>query len=516
MREQGYVSGEERASAAVLTSHSGFMSPQKSLGCGIGLAAFMAADAQLANALRGDIVNVVTGTFFMVVGLMSIAIAAIRRRGGVRVLIWLGIWSGFFGANEFANASVLSSAAALPHWFEVVRSLVSITTKYLTIVAAGLAFMELTLGALRQYLKALLVVDVAIASVGIGAFFVTGSEDTLLIPNQIMAVAALLALIVVLLVPSWSHRFMAFSGHRALIFGSLVFGAEALYANIARTVGRDIPDILNSAGFAVLLFSLGYVALEMIRSNERRLLAIDSELAIARELQFSILPSGPPDITGLRIAATYEPMTAVAGDFYEFLPVDDHRTGFLVADVSGHGVPAALIASMIKVAAQSVNGSASDPAEVLRRLGGILSSHLRGQFVSAAYLWIDTEGRCARYSAAGHPPLLRWSAADSTLTRIESNGLLFGVRRDCEYPNRNIPLAPGDRFFLYTDGVTEPENAAGEQFGDHKLGEVIRANRQLPAPELSERILSELRSWQPAAQSRQDDITLVVVDVLAN
>ncbi len=207
-------------------------------------------------------------------------------------------------------------------------------------------------------------------------------------------------------------------------------------------------------------------------------------------------------------------MTEVAGDFYEYLPVDDHRAGFLVADVSGHGVPAALIASMIKVAAQSVATFADNPSELLRRLRDIMSAQLQGQFVSAAYLWIDTESRTARYSAAGHPPLLFFSAADNSLSRIESNGLLLGVPIDSVFPTCEIPFAPGDRFLLYTDGLTEPENAAGEAFGDRRVEQILRENTSLPAAELSLLLLSEVRSWQPASTPQQDDITFLVIDVL--
>ena len=292
-----------------------------------------------------------------------------------------------------------------------------------------------------------------------------------------------------------------------------MFAAQALYANLASLTRWNNPAIASSLGFAVLLLSFGYTAVSMIVSDEGRLLSIDKELEIARQLQFSILPASAPEISGLRIAAAYEPMTAVASDLYEFVKVDDQRIGFLVADVSGHGVPAALIASMIKVAAQSVNNCASEPAEVLRRLGDILSSHLCGQLVSAAYLWIDTAARTARYSAAGHPPLLRWRAADATLTRIESNGLLFGVMPGCSYPECEIPLAGGDRFLLYTDGVTEPENAAGEPFGDSKLEQVVRDNRSKNAAELSAHLLAEVRSWQSPSPA-QDDITLIVIDVV--
>jgi phosphoserine phosphatase RsbU/P len=207
-------------------------------------------------------------------------------------------------------------------------------------------------------------------------------------------------------------------------------------------------------------------------------------------------------------------MTAVAGDFYEFVPIAEHRIGFLVADVSGHGVPAALIASMIKVAMHSVDGrSAHDPAEVLRRLGNTLASELRGQLVSAAYLWVDSETRTARYSAAGHPPLLCWRAAEGALTRIESNGLLFGVPVNGDYPTCNMALASGDRLLLYTDGFTEPENAAGESFGDRRLEQLVRDNQSRTGPELSELLLQELRAWQPAGLTQPDDITLIVIDV---
>src|ERR1700747_3760641 len=98
-------------------------------------------------------------------------------------------------------------------------------------------------------------------------------------------------------------------------------------------------------------------------------------------------------------------MAAVPVDFYDFIPVDEKRMGILVADVTGHGVPAALIASMIKVAMQSVMACADEPGEVLRGLNRILYGLLRDQFVSAAYLWLDTGNCKGLYSAAGHPPL---------------------------------------------------------------------------------------------------------------
>jgi serine phosphatase RsbU (regulator of sigma subunit) len=206
-------------------------------------------------------------------------------------------------------------------------------------------------------------------------------------------------------------------------------------------------------------------------------------------------------------------MEAVAGDFCEFIAVDENRTGILVADVTGHGVPAALIAAMIKVAMQSVMHCANDPGEVLRGLNRILSPQLGAHLVSAAYLWLDTENRVGTYSAAGHPPLLQWR--EGKLERIESNGVLLGVLPQPDYPVCGVEIKTGDRFLLYTDGVTEPENTRGDAFGDSKLEQVIRVNHSRSASELTQQVLSEIRQWQPTSVDQKDDITLIVVDIVS-
>jgi sigma-B regulation protein RsbU (phosphoserine phosphatase) len=354
---------------------------------------------------------------------------------------------------------------------------------------------------------------VTIAVVGIGTFVLGGPADKWMFYNNLLAILAMLVLLAVLLLPKFS-KLLVVPNHGILAAATLIFALEVLYTNLSTVLNYRTLPLVDSLGFAALLFSLGYAALEIVSNNERRLLSIETELETARQIQSSILPASVPELANFRIAASYHPMTAVAGDFYQFIHVDGRRVGVLVADVSGHGVPAALIASMIKVAMQSVVASADDPAQVLRSLNRILSTELRGRLTSAAYLWMDGETRSARYSAAGHPPLLCWRNSRGELQHIESNGLLFGVAPDCEYPVRSLTVEPGDRFLTYTDGMIEPENAEGEPFGDRQLEKVVRANRSQPASELSQQLLTELRQWQPPATSQQDDITLIVVDVL--
>ena len=286
----------------------------------------------------------------------------------------------------------------------------------------------------------------------------------------------MLVLLAVVLVPKFS-KFLVMPNHRVLAAGTLIFALEVLYTNLGTVLQYRPLPLVDSLGFAVILFSLGYVALEIVFTNERRLLSIETELETARQIQSSILPARVPELQNLRIAATYHPMTAVAGDFYQFFRSDNNHLGILVADVSGHGIPAALISSMIKVAMQSVAVHADDPAQVLGGLNRILAREAQGQFASAANVWIDTENRNALYSAAGHPPLLCWRNTRGELQRIQSNGLLLGVEPDSEYPVCSVPLEPSDRFMLYTDGVTETKNAAGEEFGNRQLERVVRHNR---------------------------------------
>jgi sigma-B regulation protein RsbU (phosphoserine phosphatase) len=329
--------------------------------------------------------------------------------------------------------------------------------------------------------------------------------------NNVMAICILLPLAVVNGVPGLAKKYLMISSP-ILTLGTTVLAAVALYANIQSFLHLHFRFFIEQVAFGVFILSLGYTMAEKVFADERRLLSIENELAIAREIQASILPSRVPTLPNLRVSAAYHPMTAVAGDFYDFIVVDKNRAGFLVADVSGHGVPAALIASMIKVAMQSVLPCAESPGEVLRGLNRILAGQLRGQFVSAAYLWLDMNSRKALYSAAGHPSLLR--CRQGKLDRIESNGLLLGVLPESEYLACELTLNPGDRFLLHTGGVVEPENAAGRSFGEGRLEQVVRSFEARPPAELSDELLSELRQWQPPSTPQQDDITLIVIDVV--
>jgi phosphoserine phosphatase RsbU/P len=345
-----------------------------------------------------------SGTVFVFIGLMACFLAALRRQRGMRIFVWLGIWSAMYGALLLADSRTL--VAELPRRAQASPLLLTTLIGYLIFPVASLAWLELSAGKMRVFLKTMIGLGLALGILGIGVFFASGDDDRLILPISFVAAAGLVVLIVVLAVPGLSRKYLTLPNRAVVVAGTLIFAMEALYFNIARLLHYQVYRITGTLGLAALLFSLGYVAAQKALAGERRLVSIENELVIAQEIQASILPSKSPEVKGLLIAAAYHPMTAVAGDFYDFIAVDEKRVGILLADVTGHGVPAALIASMIKVATQSVVACADDPGQVMSGLNRVLAGQLRTQLVSAAYLWVDMEKRRAAYSAAGHPPLL--------------------------------------------------------------------------------------------------------------
>jgi phosphoserine phosphatase RsbU/P len=247
----------------------------------------------------------------------------------------------------------------------------------------------------------------------------------------------------------------------------------------------------------------------------QQLLSIQKELETARQIQLSILPSEIPTIEGLDIAARYLPMTAVAGDFYDFIVVDEKRIGILVADVSGHGMPAALIASMLKIALSAQGAHAADPAQVLLGLNQALCGKFQHHYVTAAYLFVDMRKRTLTYAGAGHPPLLLRDGSSKRVRDVAENGLFLGRFPFATYSSVELPLNAGDRALLYTDGIPETTNPAGVEFGNGCLKQFLAVEQSTSADHFAGQLLEELSRWSArrCADELDDDITMVAIQV---
>jgi phosphoserine phosphatase RsbU/P len=245
----------------------------------------------------------------------------------------------------------------------------------------------------------------------------------------------------------------------------------------------------------------------------QQLKAIQKELETARQIQQSILPDELPQIAGLDIAARYVPMTSVAGDFYDFITVDQKRLGILVADVSGHGMPAALIASMLKIALAAQVDHAADPARVLQGLNQTLCGKFQHHYVTASYAFIDLEKRTLTYAGAGHPPMLMWNTSGGAVRDVEENGLFLGKFDFATYSSVEIPLNAGDWALLYTDGISETTNPDGLEYGSEAFRPCLTATKDTSADAFANRLLSELLTWSARREGEDldDDITMVAV-----
>jgi len=249
----------------------------------------------------------------------------------------------------------------------------------------------------------------------------------------------------------------------------------------------------------------------------KQLLSINGELEMARQIQLSILPQAPPRLPGLDIEARYIPMSSVAGDFYDFVVVDDKHVGILIADVSGHGLPSALIASMLQSALAWQCPHASDPEEVLSGLNRSINGKFERYFVTAAYLFVDMEKGTLKYAGAAHPPLLLWQAKLGRASEYVENGLMLGPFTNASYTSLSFTMQHGDRVVLFTDGLVEAKNSSGKEFGVDRVRQILESKHDLRPSRFVDALLYGLSDWSEHAvgSSQSDDITLLVIDFKA-
>jgi serine phosphatase RsbU (regulator of sigma subunit) len=249
---------------------------------------------------------------------------------------------------------------------------------------------------------------------------------------------------------------------------------------------------------------------------------MEQELRIARNIQMSLLPQGPLVMPGVSLIAHCEPAREVGGDYYDFLPIDDHTFGILIADVSGKGTSAALYMAELKGIMMSLSQRHRSPRELLIEADRIISRHLDSRsFITVTYLVVDLRAGLVQYARAGHCPLVYVPGPYAQRRKpqlMAPDGLVLGLTLDQGRTfNRlleevTLPLGRGDLLVLYTDGITEAMSPDGECFGDARLASLIGQHADLPADELRERILREIDSFTESAV-QQDDMTMVVLRV---
>lgn len=264
------------------------------------------------------------------------------------------------------------------------------------------------------------------------------------------------------------------------------------------------------------LFGRGVLALVLSNQLKAAMADLDRELQVVGEIQRSLLPREMPQIEGFDIAAFYKTSARAGGDYYDFFPVAENEIGIIIADVSGHGTPAAVLMAITHAIAHTRPGKPYPPGELLAYLNHHLvkSYTTSGSFVTAFYAGLDTKTRKMEYASAGHNPprLLRGKEIRSVDT---TGGLPLGIFAGEKFAEASMTLERGDLLLLYTDGITEamsPAQAGGsrELFGLERLDEVLLGCASLDAKGCIERVCSEVEKFTKNG-ALMDDQTLIAI-----
>ena len=457
------------------------------------------------NPLAGELADAVIGALFVAIAAAAIIAALSARPGRDRAVFWFGVFALLYGVRLSAQSSLVAAATGWPlASFEYVEAFLT----YAILIPAGL-FTEALSGPGRyQMVRRTWQASCVYAVVGILNDARHGHHATMWL-NPIVVVASVCVLLAHI---ASTARGRAWTREaRAVAAGAVLFTAVAVYETVFQrgVLGGDV----DAEPLAMLIFTaaLGWLVLARARTQSDAYVALSRELDLAREIQRSLLPSRVPDAPGLAVHASFLPMSAVGGDFYDILVRPDGRVVVIVADVSGHGVPAALVASMVKVAFAAESERCDSPGGILTGINRTLTGKFDRAYVTACCAVVDRADGYLTYAAAGHPPgLLR--RRDGRMERLEESGLVLTLMPDVIYADARVPFFPGDRLYFFTDGLLEAAHRddADQFFGDAELAKVIGATRS--GASLAGAVLEAHRAWIGDGAALADDVTLVVVE----
>ncbi len=241
---------------------------------------------------------------------------------------------------------------------------------------------------------------------------------------------------------------------------------------------------------------------------------LEKQIQIAQKIQMSLLPEAIPDIETARVSFKYQPMMGVGGDFTDFYYKNNDELILFICDVSGHGVPAAFLATMVKMTLQTCYESMLRPSDSLRKIHKSLLGKMSGHFISAIYCSIDLSTGVMKISNAGHLSPVRVSK-EGEVNYILSKGRVISEILPVKVEEQTILLFPGDKIILYTDGITEARNLQNEMLGDERFLEIIKENYKCSTEELSSTLYNSVLSFTGNVTGQfTDDITILTAEYL--
>jgi sigma-B regulation protein RsbU (phosphoserine phosphatase) len=294
-----------------------------------------------------------------------------------------------------------------------------------------------------------------------------------------------------------------------IISNSEVIGVFDLESDELNAYSEDDVEVL------MLLASQVAIIIEKVMLHEQLIekKRLEGQLEVARQVQLELLPAKDPQLAGYDISAYNFPTEEVSGDYYDWVKIFDDQIGLVIADVSGKGVPAALLMAFLRASLRAATHIGYSPHVSMAKVNYLLWESIeRNQFVTAFYGILDVTNRTLSYTNAGHnPPLLLTN--DGKHQFIERGSLPLGMFKDTRYHEYYQTIEPGEMLVLYTDGVTEAQNPKGEEYGRDQLARAVTANRNLNARDLIAALHKEVVDWTDG-KGATDDVTFFVIKAL--
>jgi sigma-B regulation protein RsbU (phosphoserine phosphatase) len=294
-----------------------------------------------------------------------------------------------------------------------------------------------------------------------------------------------------------------------IISNNEVIGVFDLESDELNAYAKDDLEVLGMLASQVAIIIEKVMLHDSLIEKQR----LETQLEVARQVQLELLPARDPQLEGFDISAYNFPTEEVSGDYYDWVRIYDDQIGIVIADVSGKGVPAALLMAFLRASLRAATHIGYAPHISMSKVNYLLWESIeRNQFVTAFYGILDATNRTIAYSNAGHnPPFLM--EADGTAHFEERGGVPLGMFRDTRYYEFFATIEPGQVLVLYTDGATEAMNPARDEYGRDRLVEAVRQSRHLSAREMIDFIHHDVLNWTEGLGAT-DDVTFFIVKAL--
>ena len=276
-------------------------------------------------------------------------------------------------------------------------------------------------------------------------------------------------------------------------------------------------DFVNEEmlGLFQTLANQAATALENVHVKQQQLAAelVNKELEVATEIQARFFPQQTPNLEGYEVAGCSIPAKDVGGDYYDFIPNPEPcQHGFVVADVTGKGVPASLLmATMRATLRANIQNNPNDIVQALRQVNGdIYRDSPVDKFITSIYCNLDYESHELSYVNSGHNPPYIVRANDNRIEELDQGGVMLGIMEEIDLPKATLSIDKGDILMLFSDGVTEATNPSGELFSEERFEQWLLDHNQLSAEEMKDALLKTLRDYADGSP-QSDDITFIIV-----